>query len=497
MADGVVTEHVLRLHAQQGEIWRSKKRYRVVAAGRRWGKTTLGIGTLVTSAAEKPGKYWYLAPLLKDALDIAWRPLKEAVPPDWLLRKPNESRHEVELKNGAIIAIVGADDPDSLRGRGLAGAVVDEYADIKEDLWDPVLLPALFDHSGWALIIGTPKGFDHFHTFYQQGRDPAFADWESWQYRTADAPQYRDKLHELEDIRRQYEQRGQLALYRQEYEATFEANAGYILGALWKPTHTVAEEDVYLRKVGCKVGQIIPWHVYEDPTWFPPKEAVIYGSVDYGFRAAWAGYLHAVLPNGHCRTFHEWYAQEVRDVEQAERMRVTIEQYMRRGMPKPQYIELEPVMFGTRREMGIAKSIAEVYDDVLGQPLNIGLQQGAGGRSARVSRPQRWMDALSVGPHGVPHWSCTTACPNLIRTVPRVPWDEKDPEVEDGDSENHSYESIGRFFESRPVGRTIRPEDVLLQKDLARLDPLSRKEAERVEKVFSPKAPRNGTFGRW
>jgi hypothetical protein len=52
---------------------------------------------------------------------------------------------------------------------------------------------------------------------------------------------------------------------------------------------------------------------------------------------------------------------------------------------------------------------------------------------------------------GLPAWGCTTACPHLIRTVKTVPWDPDDPEVEDDTSENHSYESIGRFFEARPV----------------------------------------------
>ena len=51
---------------------------------------------------------------------------------------------------------------------------------------------------------------------------------------------------------------------------------------------------------------------------------------------------------------------------------------------------------------------------------------------------------------GLPGWSCTTRCDNLIRTVPEVPWDEKDPEVEDGKSENHAYEGVARFFEARP-----------------------------------------------
>lgn len=497
-APTVSRERLITLHAQQGDVFESRARFRVVAAGRRWGKTVLGIICLLLAAATTPGRYWYLAPELKQARDIAWRALVAMVPTSWLARQPNETRLEIELRNGSVIALHGADHPDSLRGRGIAGIVIDEYADVKAVLWDEIIMPSLLDTGGWALILGTPKGYDHFYTLYQQGQDPAYPEWDSWTFTTAACPLYRDKQDELISIRRQYEQRGQLRLYQQEFEASFESNAGYILGGLWRPSHTVTAADAVLLAAGCTEGQVIPWHVLDRPDWRPPSDALIYGSVDYGYSAPWAAYLHAMLPGGRCVTFREWYAQEVRDVEQAERLRAGIAALMAQGMAKPQYIELEPVMFGTRREMGLAKSIAEVYDDVMGQPLGVALAQGAGGRPARVSRPQRWMDALSVGASGLPHWCVTTACPHLIRSVPRVPWDEDDPEVEDGDSENHAYESVGRFFESRPVGRTVNPGHVQRQQDLQRLDPISRKEAERVEQRFSEKPkPGRGTFGKW
>jgi hypothetical protein len=391
-----------------------------------------------------------------------------------------------------LISLKGADDPDSLRGRGLAGVVIDEYADIKSNLWDEILQPALLDQGGWALVLGTPKGFDHFYDLYLQGQTAAFPQWGSWQFKTADAPHIQPAA--LAEIRRQYEQRGQLRLYKQEFEASFDSNAGYILGALWRPSHTVSDDDVALVRQGFAIGQVLPWHVLDDPHWIPESSATTWGSVDYGFGAPWSAHLHAGLTDGHTRTFHEWYAREVQDVDQARRMRQGIEVLERKGMKRPEWIVMDPSMWSSRKETGLAKSIAEVYEEELGAPLNIALIPGAAGRPARLSRPQRWMAALDVAPDGLPWHSTTTACPHLIRTVPRVPWDKDDPEVESDDSENHAYEDGGRFFEARPHTPTATKAD-----PLSELDPLSRRhhQAREAKGARKPRAldPKNFKIG--
>lgn len=474
----------LKLHSFQGRVFKARKRhrYRVCASGRRFGKTTLGNTELIVGAGERQGLYWYVAPTLKDAREIAWDPLRAMMPPSWLKKSPNETRLEVEYKTGSKILLKGADDPDSLRGRGLKGVVIDEYADIKPELWDEAILPALLDGDGWALFLGTPRGFDHFYDLYQQGQNAAFPSWASWQFRTADAPHI--SKTKLAEIRRQYEQRGQLRLYLQEFEASFESNAGYILGALWKASHTVTLEDAQLLAAGCRAGDILPWHVLDNPRWRPPSSALIYGSVDYGFGAPWSAHLHASLVGGHTRTFYEWYAREVQDYEQARRMRASIEQLIAGGMQKPEWIVMDPSMWSSRKEMGLAKSIAEVYEDELGKPLNITLMPGAAGRPARISRPQRWMAALDVAPDGLPWHSITTACPDMIRTVPRVPWDKDDPEVEDDDSENHCYEDGGRYFEARPHIPKKTDDD-----PYEHLDPVSRAHHQALDKRFSGGKP--------
>jgi hypothetical protein len=266
-------------------------------------------------------------------------------------------------------------------------------------------------------------------------------------------------------------------------EGDWDAGDGMVVGSTWQDNRVVGETDHVLLSQKFTVGQVIPWHVIPDPKWRPTPACTIYGSVDYGYGAPWAFHLHAVLPGGHTRTFYEVYKTRKRDEEQAQIIRQVITNLMAGkehggcGMQLPEWIVMDPSMWNSRAETGRSKSIAEVYDDELGIPLKIHLTPGAAGRGARVSRPNRWLAALSVAPDGLPWWSVTTACPDLIRTVPEVPWDELDPDVEDDRSENHCFEGVGRYFEARPHAPVAKPDD-----PLAALDPLSRRHHQARDK---------------
>ena len=472
----------LLLHWQQGIVIQSPARFRVIAAGRRWGKTTLMRAALLQSAGERPGKMpenWhaYIAPDLQQARRVMWRPLLDAVPRSWVDKEPNQTRMEIHLVTGQIIVCLGADNPDSLRGMGFRRVVLDEYADMPgPEIWEPILLPALLTADGDALIGGTPKGYDHFYDLHRRGQEGR-AEWASWRYPTREAPHITPEMYaalvaEYTDPR----------IMRQELEASFESAAGTVLGALWSNTHVVQPGELALIKAGYQVGQVIPWHVVDAPEWIPPPGAKVFGSVDYGFGAPCAIYLHAALADGHSRTFWELYQRELHDHEQAQRLRTAIEGFARRGVSKPDWVVLEPVMFGSRREQGLAKSIAEVYAEVLSGTCQ--LIPGAGGRSARLSRPQRWMAALGTAPDGLPWWTCTTAVPHLIRSVPRVRWDESDPEVPADDGDDHSFESVGRYFEARPHGpKAVKLDPFADMKD----DPISKAHNEALAKKWDKK----------
>lgn len=154
-------------------------RFAVIVAHRRFGKSVGSINHIIKKALTmtkyKAPNYAYLAPFLKQAKMIAWDYLKEytaAIPN----RRINESELYVELPSfypntrGARIYIIGADRPDGLRGTYWDGVVIDEYAQIRKELWGEVIRPALSDRRGWAVFIGTPKGQNQFYDMYLQAQ---------------------------------------------------------------------------------------------------------------------------------------------------------------------------------------------------------------------------------------------------------------------------------------------------------------------------------------
>jgi hypothetical protein len=150
----------------QGQIFHDRRRFRVVLAGRRGGKTVLGGVELLRGAAERIGVYYYVAPTYRMAKDIAWDTYKAIIPERWI-RKKNESNLRIDLINGSTIYLKGSEDPDALRGPALTGVVLDECAFQSEYTWRSVIRPALSDRSGWALFTTTPSPEGTAGWFYE------------------------------------------------------------------------------------------------------------------------------------------------------------------------------------------------------------------------------------------------------------------------------------------------------------------------------------------
>jgi hypothetical protein len=204
---------VIRLKPPQWTVFRSDARFRILVAGRRFGKTYLAL-TELCQAAWKPGRLvWYVGPTYKQAKRIAWKPLKELTRPYWS-RQPNETDLRIELITGGTICLRGADNYDSLRGDGLDFLVLDEYASIARQVWPEVLRPALADKQGRALFIGTPRGYDHFYDLYQKAQSQPH--WATFQFTTEEGgnvsgDELKSATHELDE-----------RTYRQEFQASFE-----------------------------------------------------------------------------------------------------------------------------------------------------------------------------------------------------------------------------------------------------------------------------------
>lgn len=177
----------LTLHPKQMEVFRSKSRFRVVVAGRRWGKTALSRVLIITKARVAKRKIWYVAPTYKMAKNIMWLDILDAIPKRWIA-KINETTLSITLINGTRIELKGADKADSLRGVGVDFLVLDEFQDMSEETWTKVLRPTLADRRGEAIFIGTPKAYNYLFDLYRRGQSEEFKDWESWQFPTITSP---------------------------------------------------------------------------------------------------------------------------------------------------------------------------------------------------------------------------------------------------------------------------------------------------------------------
>ena len=192
----------------QQKLHEQLKRFNVLVCHRRFGKTVFAINELLDQALRNPMRnpqYAYIAPTYKQAKKIAWKYLKDytrRIPGAFpnkseltvYIQRPNHIDPITGEKDPDEIAImlIGADDPDSLRGLYLDGAILDEYAQCDPIIWGEIVRPALGDRgkirkelmreitdkalrkkfalvrSPWAIFIGTPKGQNHFYDRYMK-----------------------------------------------------------------------------------------------------------------------------------------------------------------------------------------------------------------------------------------------------------------------------------------------------------------------------------------
>lgn len=175
----------------QGQIFFDKRRNKVLVIHRRAGKTSLALNKLLYDATlpENYGKvYYYVCPTQRQAKDIVWKApdMLQKYLPDYVVEKRNEVELTIYLKKGIVkgvkggkdlpcggsqIYIKGADDPDSLRGTNPYGVVLDEYAQMRPEVYNEIFRPVLAANGGWIWFMGTPKGKDDFYAKYNYAKE--------------------------------------------------------------------------------------------------------------------------------------------------------------------------------------------------------------------------------------------------------------------------------------------------------------------------------------
>lgn len=250
----VAAPPVIRLSAPQHDVFTDAHRFRVLIAGRRFGKTMLAGVELFTLAWERDeANAWYVAPSYRQAKSIAWKPFKRLIPRDYIAAT-HETELSIELVNGSVIALKGADKPDSLRGSGIDRLVMDEFAFTQSDAFFEVLMPALADREGDGLFITSPTGFNWAYDLYLkgQGADP---EWRSWAFTTLQGG--RVSADEIAKARGTLSARQ----FRQEYEASFEALEGRVYGGFDRNPVPVGNLDASLIDLGGELHVGIDFNV--------------------------------------------------------------------------------------------------------------------------------------------------------------------------------------------------------------------------------------------
>lgn len=285
-------------HAAQQAIADASLQYKylVIRAGRRFGKSSLALNIVLREAIYNPGRYWIIAPEYTQAKSIYWRDLvDEYVPPNIIIKKnDNELILEIMAVDGktSVIEFKGSDREDKLRGAGLKGVVLDEYAFQKESVWDKVVGPMLVQTDGWAIFITTPNGVsNHFKKFWDDA--VAFETdnesqklWKTFHFTSYDNPTIKRENLDAERARLTEE------FFTQEYLAEFAKFTGLI--------YTGFDDKVHVRDFEV------------DETWN------FYRSIDFGATDPNAVSFLGVDKDGVIYVFDELYISDIFTSELAE-----------------------------------------------------------------------------------------------------------------------------------------------------------------------------------
>ena len=225
------------LHGAQLDVYKHPARYKIVVAGRRFGKTYYAVATCLIKACQMVNEYgydlsirpiYYIAPTYAQAKKDTWALFRKLGGP--LIKDMAIKEQKITMFNGREIYLLGAEKQENIRGQGLHYVVLDEYKDMKPEVWDEVVSPMMTDVRGEALFIGTPKGKNHFYQLMKDRHgDP---EWGAFIYHSDENPHLdRD---ELESAKR----RMSSDAYKQEYQASFTSGSGRVFKEEWFQTYT-------------------------------------------------------------------------------------------------------------------------------------------------------------------------------------------------------------------------------------------------------------------
>ena len=206
----------------------------------------------------RQGAYWHVFPTYAEAKNAVWldpHMMFDIIPPE-VIEKRNESELRVNLINGSYIQLIGADNPDRLRGAGPLGLVLDEYDTMKSDVWD-VLQPIVRGNGGWVWFIGTPKGKAKLYDLYNYAQSGNDEEWGSWHLKASTSGVISEK--ELDNARKTMSQ----ALFNQEMECDFLEGEGSVFRSVRDIATALPQKPKQGHRyvMGIDLGKLQDWTV--------------------------------------------------------------------------------------------------------------------------------------------------------------------------------------------------------------------------------------------
>lgn len=272
----------------------------ILLMGRQSGKTYFATQHSWISAVLKQGRYGIVFKTYKQAHEVVWRQYIPLIPKE-LIYKKNEQDLLIELnyventpvklpsgetvvvnhdktRPRSTIQLLGSDQADSHRGFRMDGLIFDEYGDQDPSNFDEVYEPMFTTTDGWAIFMGTPRGFNHFYDMIMLRRDD-----ETWFYQEAtwrDSP-YVNPEH-MARARRDAEKKGSLSAFLQEYELEFKSVQGAVYPVFNRDVHlikplAIPDELTYYAAIdfGWHTTAFLLLGVDKDQTWYLIDE--VYG----------------------------------------------------------------------------------------------------------------------------------------------------------------------------------------------------------------------------
>lgn len=223
------------LNRTRKDILNHPARFKVIVAGRRWGKTVLSLMYLLKEPFQSGERRWFVTPTYRQGKMIVFPVLRQMFA-TFKNAKLNESEMSVIFENGAELAVKGADNEHNLRGVELTKAVMDEMAYIKPHVWQEIIMPMLSTTKGECLFIGTPSGYDIMYELYSKGQSDN--NWKSWQFTTLQGGFV--SKEEVELAKRTMDE----TVFKQEFEGSFETTGNRAAWNFDRNIHCVKAKDM-------------------------------------------------------------------------------------------------------------------------------------------------------------------------------------------------------------------------------------------------------------